>query len=84
MEIAKRGGTIHMVCRNPDYADEAKKEIVEQSKNDNIHIHILDMSDPKAVFKFANEFEEPLDVLVNNAGCMVNNRTETPEGTINV
>ena len=80
MEIAKRGGTIHMVCRNPKYAEEAQTEIKEFSKNDNVHVHILDMSDPKAVGKFVSEFENPLHVLINNAGCMINQRILTEEG----
>ncbi|TRZ02752.1 hypothetical protein DNTS_005431, partial [Danionella cerebrum] len=33
-EIAKRGGTVHLVCRNKDRAEEARQEIVEQSKNE--------------------------------------------------
>jgi len=80
LEIAKRGGTIHMVCRNPKYADEAMHEIKEASKNDKVYIHILDMSDPKAVSKFATTFDQPLNVLINNAGCMVNERTITEDG----
>jgi len=80
LEIAKKGGTVHMVCRNPKYAEEAQKEIQDVSNSDKIHVHILDMSDPKAVFKFANGFDEPLNVLINNAGCMVNERTLTEEG----
>ena len=69
-----------MVCRNPKFAEEAQKEIQDVSNSDKIHVHILDMSDPKAVFKFAKEFNEPLNVLINNAGCMVNERTLTGEG----
>lgn len=80
MEIAKKGGTIHMVCRNPTYAQDAQKELIEATKNENIHVHILDMSDPKAVSKFAKEFKDPLDVLINNAGCMINERTLNGEG----
>jgi len=81
LEIAKRGGTIHMVCRNPQYAQEASKEIKEAATNnaDNIHVHILDLSDPKAVGKFASEFKDPLNVLINNAGCMVNTRSLTSD-----
>ena len=60
-----------MVCRNPKYADEAKTEIVHETKNDNVFVHILDMSDPKAVSKFASDFQQPVNVLINNAGCMV-------------
>uniref|UniRef100_A0AAX7TDG6 Dehydrogenase/reductase (SDR family) member 12 n=1 Tax=Astatotilapia calliptera TaxID=8154 RepID=A0AAX7TDG6_ASTCA len=33
-EIAKRGGTVHMVCRNKGRAEAAKGEIVESSKNE--------------------------------------------------
>uniref|UniRef100_A0A9J8ATI6 Dehydrogenase/reductase (SDR family) member 12 n=1 Tax=Cyprinus carpio carpio TaxID=630221 RepID=A0A9J8ATI6_CYPCA len=33
-EIAKRGGTVHLVCRNEDRAKEARKDVVEQSKNE--------------------------------------------------
>ena len=42
-----------MVCRNPKFAEEAQKEIQDSSNNSNIHVHILDMSDPKAVKSFA-------------------------------
>ena len=31
IEIAKRGGIVHMVCRSPGRAEEAKKEIEEAS-----------------------------------------------------
>lgn len=35
------------------------------------------MSQPRQVFKFAKEFadsKKPLNILVNNAGCMINER----------
>jgi len=80
LEIAKRGGTIHMVCRNPQYGEEAKKELAELSGNSSINLHILDMSQPRDIVKFVRKFEEEnqkLDVLINNAGCMVNTRELT-------
>jgi len=81
IEIAKRGGVIHMVCRNKGYAEAAQKEIQEvATQQGNVHVHILDMSDPRAVTKFAKEFQHPLNVLINNAGCMVNQRTMTDDG----
>ena len=85
LEIAKRGGTVHMVCRNPKYAEDAKNEIVEATKNNKVYVHILDLSNPKEVLKFASTFstansEKGLDVLVNNAGCMVNSREVTEDG----
>ena len=71
LEIVKRGGTVHMVCRNPSTGEEAKQEMMETSGNNNIHLHILDLSKPTDVLKFAKKFSEEnskLDVLVNNAG----------------
>ena len=85
LEIARRGGTVHMVCRNPKYAEDAKNELVESTENHNIHVHILDLSNPKEVLRFASEFttknsEIGLNVLINNAGCMVNTREVTDDG----
>merc|ERR1719323_966325 len=50
--------------------------MIETSGNNNVHLHILDL-------KFAKKFSEEnakLDVLVNNAGCMVNTRETNKEG----
>lgn len=83
LAIAKKGGTVHMVCRNPERGETAQKEITEESGNNNIHLHILDMSDCQKVCQFAQEFAESgksINVLVNNAGCMVNEREVTPDG----
>ncbi|XP_076603909.1 dehydrogenase/reductase SDR family member 12 [Chaetodon auriga] len=81
-EIAKRGGTIHMVCRSKERAEAAKDEIVEQSKNQNVHVHIVDMSSMRQVWEFAQNFSQnnTVHVLINNAGCMVNQRELTEEG----
>jgi len=83
-EVAKRGGTVHLVCRNPTAAEATKKEIMESTKNENIHVHILDLSKPADVHSFALKFTEEnsergLHVLVNNAGCMINKREFTEE-----
>ena len=69
-----------MICRNPKFALEAQIEIQDVSKNQNIYAHIVNMSDPKAVLVFANRFKEPLNVLINNAGCMINKRILTQDG----
>ena len=83
-EIAKRGGTVHLVCRNSITAEETRKEIVESTNNQNVHVHILDLSQPRNVHKFAEKFanennEKGLHVLINNAGCMVNKRELTED-----
>ncbi len=42
-----------------------------------VFLHIVDMAQPRQVMKFAHEFAasgKPLHILVNNAGCMINER----------
>ncbi|KAI4809745.1 hypothetical protein KUCAC02_018610 [Chaenocephalus aceratus] len=81
--VAKKGGTVHMVCRNKDRAEEAKVDIVSESGNTEVYIHIVDMSETCKVWEFAEAFKEQyksLNVLINNAGCMVNTREVNAEG----
>lgn len=81
--IAKKGGEIHMVCRNPERAESAKNDIIKDSGNSNVFVHILDTSKLADVHKFVGDFSkdhDQLNVLVNNAGCMVNTRTVTDDG----
>ncbi|XP_048397192.2 dehydrogenase/reductase SDR family member 12 isoform X1 [Stegostoma tigrinum] len=82
LEIAKRGGVIHLVCRNKERAEEAKAEIVKEANNEEVFVHILDMSRPKMIWEFADAFQQSndkLNVLINNAGCMVNQRELTAD-----
>nr|XP_058897630.1 dehydrogenase/reductase SDR family member 12 isoform X5 [Kogia breviceps] len=81
-EIAKRGGTVHLVCRDQNRAEGARGEIIRESGNQNIFLHIVDLSDPKTVWQFVENFkqEHTLNVLINNAGCMVNKRELTEDG----
>ncbi|XP_026137442.1 dehydrogenase/reductase SDR family member 12-like [Carassius auratus] len=83
MAIAKKGGTIHMVCRNKDKAEEARAEIVKESGNKEIYVHILDLTETKKVWEFAESFKKKyktLNVLINNAGCMMAKREVNDEG----
>ncbi|XP_053404755.1 dehydrogenase/reductase SDR family member 12-like [Mercenaria mercenaria] len=83
LSLAQKGGTVHLVCRSKERGEEAKTEIVETTGNQNIHLHQLDTSKPRDIYHFAKTFEESgqsLDVLINNAGCMVNTRELTEDG----
>ena len=67
-----------MYFRNPDYGEEARTHLRKLSENSEIHLHILDMSKPRDVTKFVKKFKDEnmkLDVLINNAGCMLNKRS---------
>ncbi|KAM4795216.1 dehydrogenase/reductase SDR family member 12 [Rhinophrynus dorsalis] len=82
LAIAKKGGTVHLVCRSKERAEEAQRELIANSGNQGILVHLLDMSNPKEIWAFAKKFqtENKLNVLINNAGCMVNKRELTEDG----
>jgi len=83
LELAKLGGTVHIVCRNVERGEQAKSEILSSVSSAAVHVHRLDISDPKAIHAFVKDFSSqghPLHCLVNNAGCMVNTRELTEEG----
>merc|ERR1711884_444497 len=40
LEVAKRGATVHMVCRSKQRGEDAQSEIKQASENDNVHLHI--------------------------------------------
>ncbi|XP_033636770.1 dehydrogenase/reductase SDR family member 12-like, partial [Asterias rubens] len=81
MELAKRGGTVHMICQHAD--EETRKEVVEKTGNENIHLHVLELSKPRDVHDFATKFAEgwkELHALVNNAADIVYTREITDFG----
>uniref|UniRef100_A0A8D0ALA7 Dehydrogenase/reductase 12-like a n=1 Tax=Sander lucioperca TaxID=283035 RepID=A0A8D0ALA7_SANLU len=83
MTIAKKGGTIHMVCRNKDKAEEARADIVKETGNKEVYVHILDLSETKKVWEFAEAFKKKykaLNVLINNAGSIMSQRDTNAEG----
>ncbi|XP_061538421.1 DHRS-12_like_SDR_c-like domain-containing protein [Phycodurus eques] len=83
MAIARRGGTIHMVSRNKDKAEEARAELVKETGNKEIYVHILDISETKKVWEFAETFKrkyKALNVLINNAGGIMSQRDVNAEG----
>lgn len=87
LEVAKRGATVHMVCRSKERGEAAQQEIINESKNSNVLLHIVDMSEPRQVFKFAKQFLESnksLNILVNNAGCMENERKKIENNSLEI
>jgi len=70
-QIAKLGAKVYMACRSLDSANEARKEIVNETENTNVFIKHLDLASTNSIQKFAESFkqnESKLDVLINNAG----------------
>ena len=68
--LAKKGGTIGMVCRNKDKGKKALESIKASFPNANISLFIADMGSQQQIKdvaqKIGNQYEK-VDVLVNNA-----------------
>jgi dehydrogenase/reductase SDR family protein 12 len=88
---ALKGATVYMICRNPERAEAARVAIVEQSKNEKVHILLGDCGLEADIRRMWNEFREMqtrlypdlplrLDALVCNAGALLNHKTLTTEG----
>jgi len=83
LEIAKRGGEIHMLCRSKDRGEEAKDEIVKESGNDKVYLHIVDISEASSIIQFVDEWyskNQPCHVLVNNAGVLLDEKKTNSSG----
>ena len=70
-QIAKLGAKVYMACRSLDSANQAREEIVNETKNQNVFVKHLDLASVDSIINFAEQFkkeESKLDVLINNAG----------------
>ncbi len=82
-QLADLGATLTLVARNEAKAAEAARSITAATGNDNIYFELCDMSltaDVHALCDRLLQRDEPIDVLINNAGALFNPRGETPEG----
>ncbi|GAB6031588.1 hypothetical protein CHUAL_009353 [Chamberlinius hualienensis] len=83
IELARRGGTIILACKNLEDGNNAVQEIVKLSGNANVQAMKLDLASFKSVKQFAKEFCDKfssLDVLINNAGVMLCPFSKTEDG----
>ena len=82
-ELARRGATVIMVCRDRQKGLEAQRQIRQAYGNDRVRLLLADLSlgasIRKAIEEFRNEHSK-LHVLVNNAGGYFTDRYETSEG----
>jgi dehydrogenase/reductase SDR family protein 12 len=85
MGLAARGGTVHMLCRNPQRAEDAKLKIVEAhpAAADKVFVHIADLSKPTSLMQFAKDYRtagHPLHALLHNGANHYGQRTVTDDG----
>jgi len=81
--LASMGAEVVVIGRNEERGERAAEEIRRESGNEKVSLMLADLSVQADVRRLAEEFQERhgrLDVLVNNAGLVQSQRTETPDG----
>lgn len=82
-ELARLGAHVIMVARSRERGEEARDDIIESTGNRNVDLFIADLSVMREIVNLATRLKEKykkLDVLVNNAGGINQDRILTEEG----
>ncbi|OZC81757.1 oxidoreductase [Rhodococcus sp. 06-412-2C] len=68
--LARRGAAVTLAVRDVSTGSRVAAEITADTGNSRIDVRRLELTDFASVRTFVEEWDEPLDVLVNNAGVM--------------
>lgn len=82
-ELAGKGATVVMACRNLEKAEISAKDIMRSHVKARLDIRELDLTSLASVRAFAEKFKSDyhkLDILINNAGVMVPPFSTTEDG----
>jgi NAD(P)-dependent dehydrogenase (short-subunit alcohol dehydrogenase family) len=82
-ELARKGGTVLMACRDPGRGEEACVDVAAAAPEGQVVLERLDLADLASVREFAarvGKAHSRIDLLVNNAGIMGPPRSETADG----
>jgi NAD(P)-dependent dehydrogenase (short-subunit alcohol dehydrogenase family) len=81
--LALAGDRVVMCCRNPAKAADAAAQVRERSGSDRVELVPLDLASFESVRAAAaalGDLTPTIDVLINNAGLILSERTTTVEG----
>jgi dehydrogenase/reductase SDR family member 12 len=81
--LARLGASVRLLARNEQRGELAAKTVTARTGNRDVQVSLCDISDMESVREFAAGFqveERDLDVLVNNAGAMLDERKLSIEG----
>jgi len=83
LELARRGATVVLICRNGQKGEAVAREIEGQTRSNATDLFVADLSSLQQVHAAAAQFNrkyERLHVLVNNAGATFPERAESVDG----
>lgn len=82
-ELARRGATVCLACRDQAKATQARSEILQRTPGAQVELYELDLASFDRIHRFVSAFSgrhERLDALVNNAGAVPVRQQFTTEG----
>lgn len=83
LELARMGATVVMVCRNEEKGRAVMEDINADVGLERVHLLLADFSMQSSIKSMAEEFKQKfdrLDILINNAGGLINSKRFTPDG----
>lgn len=81
--LAARGATVVLACRNQQKGEAALAELQASTKNEALHLMLVDLADKASIRNMATAFRQQfgqLDLLVNNAGAFIPTRQTSVDG----
>jgi len=82
-KLAEKKAFLTIVARNREKAEQVQQEIIKKTGNPHIDFLIADLSlmhDIKHVAEKLKTAKKSIDILINNAGALFNERKQTSEG----
>ncbi|WP_408959754.1 oxidoreductase [Natrinema sp. 74] len=80
-ELARNGATVIMACRSTERGREAADDVRKDIPDADLRVEECDLGSLESIHTFADRLgDEPIDVLINNAGVMAIPRSETEDG----
>jgi NAD(P)-dependent dehydrogenase (short-subunit alcohol dehydrogenase family) len=81
LELARHGASVVMTARDKSKGDDAVRRVRAEVPAAQVELGLLDVADLTSVREFATTYgDQPLDLLVNNAGVMATPQRETVDG----
>ncbi len=79
-ELARLGASVVLVGRNREKTEAVVERIRRETGNPELRFEIADLSEMEQIRALARRLEAPVHILVNNAGVLLQERSETREG----